>query len=165
MATLAPDLRTDSDVRTLWFGESLAEIRVSTRDGEGAVSVIEMDVPEGHMPPLHVHDEDETFHVLDGSATFYAGDAVIEARAGDTILAPQDVPHAYRAGPEGARWLVITSPGRFENFVRAMSRPAESASLPPAVAPTEELIRSLSETAAANGIDILGPPGMLPTEI
>ena len=154
-----------TDTRTLWFIDTLATIKVSRADGEGLVSVIDCVVPPNAMPALHVHDEDETFHVLDGSATFYAGDAVIEARAGDTILAPQDVPHAYRAGPEGARWLVITSPGRFENFVRAMSRPAESATLPPAVAPTEELIRSLSETAAANGIDILGPPGMLPTEI
>ena len=156
---------TGTDTRTLWFIDTLATIKVSRYDGEGLVSVIDCVVPPNAMPALHVHDEDETFHMLEGSATFYAGDAVIDAAAGDTVLAPQNVPHVYRAGPEGARWLVITWPGRFENFVRAMSRPAETPTLPPAVEPSEELIRSLGETAAANGIDILGPPGMLPTDI
>ena len=148
----------------LWFLDSLATIKVSRYEGEGLVSVIDCVVPPHAMSPLHVHDEDETFHILEGSATFYAGEAVIDAGVGDTVLAPQDVPHAYRAGPNGGRWLVITSPGRFENFVRAVGTPAETPT-PPRLEPTEEQLRAVSAAAAANGLEILGPPGMLPTDV
>ena len=167
MATTAPDLRTGTDTRTLWFDESLAEIRVSTRDGEGGVSVIEMDLPYAHMTPLHVHDEDETFHILEGRFTFFVGASVIEAEAGATLTAPKGIPHTFRVDSlDGARTLVVTSPGRFEDFVRAVSRPAAIPARPVVEGPPSfEEIEAFTRSAIENGIEILGPPGMLPTDL
>lgn len=52
---------------------------------------------------------------------------------------------------------MLTSPDDFEPFVREVSRPAESAALPPQAAPTPEQAAHLAETAARYGIEILGP--------
>jgi len=166
MTTLAPELRTETetDVRTLWFDDSLAEIHVSTRDGAGAANLIELTVREGHMTPLHVHDEDESYYVLEGRVTFFAGDRVIETTRGSSLLAPRGIPHTFRVDSAGARMLVTGA--RFEGFVRAVSRPAELPALPHVDGrPTPEQAAALAGAAADNGIEILGPPGMLPTDL
>ena len=166
MTTLAPEIRTDaeSDVRTLWFGDCLVEILVSARDGEGTTSLIEMTVPEGHMPPLRVHNEDEGFYVLDGRVTFFLGDRVAVVEAGSSLRAPRGIPHAFRVDSAGARMLVTSA--RFEEFVRAASRPADVPLLPHVDGPPRpEQAAADARAAAENGIEILGPPGMLPTDL
>ena len=118
-------------------------------DGPGVIDMIE--VPAGHMPPLHVHhNEDEAFYVLDGKATLYLPGEEITAQAGDYVVAPRGVPHAYRVGDRPARWLVISKPSGFERFVAEV---AEGAIADPA---------TLAETAARHDIELLGPPGTLP---
>lgn len=115
----------------------------------GLVDMIE--VPAGHMPPLHVHHaEDEGFYLLEGEVTLYLPGEEIHCRPGDFALAPRGVPHAYRVGERSARWLVLSSPAGFEQFVAAASSLHE---LDPA---------SLTEVAAEHEIEILGPPGTLP---
>ena len=158
---------TTTDVRTLWFVDALAEIRVSNRDGDGVLSIIELDAPYGSMPPLHMHDEDEGFYVLEGRLTLYVGDQVLELEPGMSALGPKDVPHVYSVdSEEGARFLIVTSPGRFEDFVRAASTPAEMPVRPTLNGPpTEEQAEAITRVAAENGIILLGPPGMLPAEL
>src|SRR3954462_9169215 len=91
--------------------------RVLTSGGSlGLVDMVE--VPAGHMPPLHVHrNEDEGFYVLEGRVTLSAGAAAIALAPGAFPLARRGVPHAYRVGDEPARWLVTSSPAGFERFV------------------------------------------------
>jgi hypothetical protein len=64
-----------------------------------------------------------------------------------------------------ARWLVICTPGEFAGFVLAASQPATSTELPPPppTAPTEEEMAALGALALEHGIELLGPPGMLPS--
>ena len=118
----------------------------------GSLGLVDMiEVPPGHMPPLHVHHhEDEGFYVLEGRVTLYAGDQATDLGPGDFALAPRGVPHAYRVGDEPARWLVTSSPAGFERFV------ADVAALED-VSP-----EVLGRVAAQHDIEILGPPGMLP---
>lgn len=158
-------MTTATDTRTLWFLDALMTIKVSTQDGDGGLSLIEAVAPASSMPPLHVHDEDEAFYLLEGEATFYVGDAEFDVHAGEAVLGPRGVPHTYRVGPDGARWVVATSPGRFEGFVRAVSRPAETATLPPAAQPTQEQVAAVAAAARQHGIELLGPPGTLPTQL
>ena len=115
-------------------------------------SVIDMvEVPAGHMPPLHVHHaEDEVFYVIDGEVTLYLPGRQIECRPGACVLAPRGIPHAYRVGDRPARWLVMSSPAGFERFVGSV---AALADVDPA---------TLTAVAAEHDIEILGPPGMLP---
>ena len=54
--------------------------------------------------------------------------------------------------------LIVTRNGQFERFVRAMSRPAPSETLPPSGKPTPEQIETLTAIAHAPKIEIIGPP-------
>jgi len=159
MSTIA----TETDA--LWFGESFAEIRVSAADGDGDVSIVETTTPRGAMPPLRVHDEDQSFYVLDGEVTFFVGDEETLAAAGDSLLVRRGRPHTFRPESDEVRMLVVTK-GRFERFVRSTSRPAAYRATPAfADAPTPEEAAAVTRAAARHGIEILGPPGMLPTEL
>jgi mannose-6-phosphate isomerase-like protein (cupin superfamily) len=134
-------------------------------DGEQtgeAYNLVELSARSGDMPPLHVHHrDDETFYVLEGEMTLFLGDRLIAVSHGQAALAPRDVPHTYRVESEQARWLVIKSPAGFERFVRTAGEPAPSDELPPPGRPFDPA--ASAQTAAEYGIDILGPPGMLPT--
>jgi hypothetical protein len=58
-----------------------------------------------------------------------------------------------------ARFLLVTEPGGFEGFVRALSEPAAELTLPPeSVAPPAP--EAMMAAAAEYGIEILGPPGI-----
>ncbi len=146
----------------LWFGNTLVSIAVSSSTGRDGVCVIEHTMPYADSPPLHVHqNEDEIFHVLSGRMRFVVGGKERFANAGDTLLAPKGVPHTYRVeSAEGARVLTITRGSDFEGMIRAAARPAAQAVLPPAAAPTPEIIAELTRLCAKNGIDLVGPPLM-----
>jgi len=77
---------------------------------------------------------------------------------GETILAPKGVAHTYRVtSPDGARWLTVTTQRDFENFVRAVARPAPRPDLPPpSGSPTPDAAAALAETARRFGIEIVG---------
>jgi quercetin dioxygenase-like cupin family protein len=145
----------------LWFLDTLHTVRVRHDQGEDGISVMETLAPHGDSPPLHVHQtEDETFHVLEGELRLRAGDTEVRIGAGETLLAPKGVPHTYRVDSrEGARWLVITTGGDFERFVRALSRPAERPELPAHQGPpTPEQADALAAAARKHGIELVGPP-------
>jgi quercetin dioxygenase-like cupin family protein len=121
----------------------------ATDDAYGLVDMIEM--PAGDMPPLHVHHRhDEGFLVLEGEVTVLLPGRDVPLRAGEFALAPRGVPHAYRVGDTSARILVLSRPGGFEAFVRAVAA---------LEAPTPD---ALAAVAAAHDIEILGPPGARP---
>jgi mannose-6-phosphate isomerase-like protein (cupin superfamily) len=145
----------------LWFLDGLITIRVAHDEGGDGISVLEHRAPYGEAPPLHVHrEEDETFFVLDGALRLRAGDAEVRIGPGEAALAPARVPHTYRVeSAEGARWLVVTTHGDFERFVRALGRPAQRDDLPaPQGPPTPEEVRALAVVAREHGIELVGPP-------
>jgi hypothetical protein len=104
------------------------------------------------MPALHVHHaHDEGFLVLDGELTVFLPGREVVLRSGEFALAPRGLPHAYRVGDTPARMLVLSSPAGFEAFVRD-------------VAALDDLSpEAVGATAAGHDIEILGPPGALPT--
>lgn len=146
----------------IWFIDNLARVLVDGETSGGALSVVEISGRQGDMPPLHVHHvDDETFVVLDGAlALFLPGGRRIDLAAGEAALAPKETPHTYRVESDEARWLVITTPAGFDAFVREAGMPAEQPALPPAG--REHDVARLGATAAAHGIELLGPPGAYP---
>jgi mannose-6-phosphate isomerase-like protein (cupin superfamily) len=145
----------------LWFLNTLHTVRVRHDQGEDGISVLESLAPHGDSAPLHVHrTEDELFHVLEGELRMRAGEAEVRIGPGESLLAPKGVPHTYRVeSPDGARWLVVTTGGDFERFVRELSRPAERPELPsPNGPPTREGEEALARAAQRHGIELLGPP-------
>lgn len=127
-------------------------VLVDGAETDGRCSLVDMiEVPAGHMPPLHVHrDHEEGFRVLEGEVTLFLPGEELQLGPGDFVLAPRGVPHTYRVGDRPARWLVATSPAGFERFV------SEVAALD---APDPGRLAAI---AAEYGVDILGAPGDLP---
>lgn len=145
----------------LWFIDGLVRIRVSGEETEGRYSVLEVHTPEGDMPPLHVHhEEDEVFHVVEGDVILFVPGTEVSLTAGDTFRVPRGVPHTYRVESPTARWLVFCAPARFDAFVRAVSGPADADELPPRGRPIDP--EGFAAEAARHGIELLGPPGALP---
>src|SRR3954469_24383274 len=145
MTTTTPDIQAAGELDFLGCRARVLQ----SGGGLGLVDMVE--VPAGHMPPLHVHrNEDEGFYVLEGRVTLFAGADAIDLGPGDFVLAPRGVPHAYRVGDEPARWLVTSTPAGFERFVVDVARSED---------PGPE---SLTAIAAEHDIEILGPPGTLP---
>jgi quercetin dioxygenase-like cupin family protein len=147
----------------LWFIDTLVYIHVDGEQSGGAYSLSETWGARGNMPPLHVHRRnDETFYVLEGDVRLFVGDRELGLAPGRAALAPRGVPHTYRVESDRARWIVINSPAGFEQFLRAASEPAPRAELPPAGRHSDPA--ALAKAAAEQGIEILGPPGMLPAQ-
>jgi quercetin dioxygenase-like cupin family protein len=135
----------------LMFLGSRCRVLADAESTGGRYGLIDMLVPAGDMPPLHVHhDHDEGFLLLDGELTLFLPGKEIPLAPGEWVLAPRGVPHAYRVGPAPAHVLVLSQPGRFVDFVRDVAALAEA---------TPE---ALGEAAATHGIEILGPPGLVP---
>ena len=146
--------------KPLWFLDTLTYIRVSAEDSADGLSAIEFLAPHGSSPPLHVHlEEDELFHVIDGTlrVSVEGKDAVLQA--GHTALGPRGKPHSFRVESETARFVIVTRNRLFERFVRAMSLPAASETLPRMDGPpTPEQIAALMQVAREHKIEFVGPP-------
>ncbi|MBV8256588.1 MAG: cupin domain-containing protein [Actinobacteria bacterium] len=139
-----------------WFNDTRIRIH--------SPSLVESEARQGNMPPLHVHDEDETFYVLEGRLSLHLPGESVEIGPGESAFGPRGIPHTYRVeSAEDARWLVTTSDGEFAAFVAETSSPAENGGYAPVEAmPAPE---ALAAAGARHGIVILGPPGALPAGV
>jgi quercetin dioxygenase-like cupin family protein len=159
-ATLAPIALQPGEGDARWFLGALTTIKSSAQTTDGRVAVTDNLAPRGHGSPLHVHhNEDEWFYVIDGELTFWVGGQVTTAPAGSFVYGPRGVPHTFIVSSAEARFLLVTEPAGLENFIRALSEPAQALTLPPPSVqpPAPELMMA---TAAEYGIEILGPPGI-----
>ncbi len=88
--------------KTKLIGNSPVDIKVSTTDTNGMLSITEYTGYTKGGPPLHIHpaqDEifiilDEIFIILEGKHAFQLGDERFELTAGDSIFIPWNTPHA-----------------------------------------------------------------------
>ena len=158
-----------ADAGSRWFRERLGDLPAEAAAADARAAVVETSMLEqGAMPPLHTRDRDESYHVLEGAVTFYVGNEVVRARAGDVVVAPAGAPRTFRVESPRARWLVMTvvrSLSRYEDFARAVARPSAVATGEAPTWPSADEEASLAAIAAANGIAVLGPPGMLPRSL
>jgi quercetin dioxygenase-like cupin family protein len=162
MTTAVPPIAlAHGEGEALWFLGTRATIKASADTTAGRVGVIEQLAPQGSGSPLHVHhNEDEWFYVIDGELTFLVGGERIVAGAGGFVYGPRGIPHIFMVtSEEPSHFLLVAEPGGFENMVRAAGVPATAPGLPPADAPPPDM-EKLGAAAAAQGIEILGPPGI-----
>src|SRR5207248_6604049 len=143
--------------------DELASVAHEASPSPAQTALIERRAPEGAMPPLHRRDEAETYRVLEGEVTFYIDHDVVPASPGDVVVAPVGAARSFYAHSD-ARWLVFTRVASLERFVdwgRAVARPAACAV--DGSWPSDER-DAVAALAAANGIELLGPPGALPRD-
>ena len=150
MDTITPTYPTAA--AELVFLGARCRILADAADSGGRYGLVDMiEVPAGDMPPLHVHHaHDEGFLVLEGRVSLFLPGREIALSPGEFVLAPRGVPHAYQVGDAPARFLVLSSPAGFQQFVRDVAGLDDV---------TPEV---LAATAAMRDIEILGPPGTLP---
>ncbi len=103
-------------------GNSPVDIKVSTKDTAGTLSISEYTGYTKGGPPLHVHPEqDEIFIVLAGEHLFQLGDEQHRLTAGDTIFIPRNTPHAPAQLSDMGKYLFFFTPsGKMEDFFRVL---------------------------------------------
>ncbi|MFN2582568.1 MAG: cupin domain-containing protein [Candidatus Dormibacteria bacterium] len=148
-------VRAPDEGMALWSMGMLMTVKASAADTDSVVSCIEVQLPPGAAPPLHVHHrEAELNYLLDGTMRFQCGEDVYEAQPGAFVFVPRAVPHAFKAGPDGARMLAMTAPGGIERLYDAVGEPAAERRLPG----TPPNVQGWLEHAGRFGIEIVGPP-------
>jgi mannose-6-phosphate isomerase-like protein (cupin superfamily) len=123
-----------------------------------ATVVLEMTLPVGSAPPLHVHDDlDDTWYILEGEMVVRCGDDTLVVGAGHWVSMPRGVPHTFRVvGERQARILLVHDNASFRDFIRDLATPAPARVVPnePAFPSVDELAR----IAASHDLRPIGPP-------
>jgi quercetin dioxygenase-like cupin family protein len=135
-----------------WFLDTLAVVHSATPP-----LVIEVTIPPGGSPPLHVHDDlDDCSYLLDGALAVRCGERSFRADPGHYLPQPRGVPHTFRVlGSRPARMLLVHGDDSFLRLIRSLGVPARSRALPSGMAAVaiETLERALREV----GVSVVGP--------
>jgi uncharacterized protein (TIGR03086 family) len=135
-----------------WFLDTLAVVHSATPP-----LVIEVTIPPGGSPPLHVHDDlDDCSYLLDGALAVRCGERSFRADPGHYLPQPRGVPHSFRVlGSRPARMLLVHGDDSFLRLIRSLGVPARSRALPSGMAAVaiETLERALREV----GVSVVGP--------
>ena len=127
---LGPAAETLSE-RARWHLGGLLTIRAAAGDTNGAIAVVEERATRGYATPPHVHGrEDETLYLIDGAIEYTVDGVVGTAVTGEAVHLPRGLAHRFEVTSEEAHFLVIITPGGFEEFFQEVSPPAESARVP-----------------------------------
>lgn len=139
-----------------WFLDTL--VVEHRRAPDMGTVVLEMTLPVGSAPPLHVHDDlDDTWYILDGQMVVRCGDDTLVVGSGHWVSMPRGVPHTFRVvGERQARILLVHDNASFRDFIRDVGTPAPAHVVPtePTFLPVDELAR----IAASHDLRPIGPP-------
>lgn len=161
MPMTAALIRNADEAERRWFyGGGLQTWLVRQKEVGGDFLLFEDDVAPGKRTPLHTHPHaEETFYLLAGSMLLHVDGTETELRVGGVAVIPRDVPHAFLAGPEGARMLCLHTPGGGEDFYRTASEPAHAGE--PALPVDFDRIKQAAITTGS--MRMVGPPPFQPT--
>ena len=118
--------------------------------------VLEMTLPVGAAPPLHVHDNlDDTWYILEGQMVVRCGDDELVVGAGQWVSMPRGVPHTFLVvGESEARILLVHDNASFRDLIRELGIPAGNQ-----IVPTQPIFPSMEELARVAGAHDLRPIG------
>lgn len=143
--------------RAWWFLGTLAVLRNPVGAPRTPV-VMELTVPPGGSPPLHVHQAlDDAFLLLDGEVVVRCGKETLVAKLGSYVVMPHGVEHTFRVtSPAPARMLLVHADDSFLSFIETLGSPTSEHRLPP---PGEMDLDydALAEASAAHGAPMIGP--------
>jgi Cupin domain len=97
--------------------------------------------------------------VIEGELTLWVDGETIVAPAGSFVFGPKGLPHTFIVSSDQARFLLVTEPAGFEQFMRAAGEPAARLEIPPPATEPPD-VAALTAAAAEFGIEITGPPGI-----
>lgn len=137
--------------KTILFGSNPVNIKVSSKDTEGVLSISEYVGYTKGGPPIHIHpNQDEIFIVLEGDHLFQLGDEQFHLTSGDTLFIPRGVPHApAQLSDKGRYYFFFTPSGKMEDFFRALGNLKVQGQASP---------EQMSTLFAEHDMKIVGPP-------
>lgn len=153
-----------SDRESIWFLGDNVQIILDASHTEGRLFLAYQHLAAGATPPLHEHaGEDEILLLLEGEVTFWTINREFTLGAGDCILLPKETPHTLQVSPDGdAKWIIVTAPTGFEQFLRDVSEPATYEGPKRDWQMDEATAQKLGQAAERAKIDIMAPPGARP---
>ena len=81
-------------------------------DTNGSCAIFEITWNTSDASIHHTHGlEDEAFYLISGRLTIHTPSGDIEVEPGELVWGPRGIRHAYTVGPDGARVLVVQTPG------------------------------------------------------
>ena len=147
-----------ASAEALWFLGTLVRPKLTGEQTGGRFALWEAVLPRGAAPPLHTHPQDETFYVLEGKVVAWIEAEESLCEPGAAVFVPGGVPHSFRVESDTARMLFLSTPAGIEDYVAALSEPADWPWLqPPADGPRVPLDR-LAEVEREHGVVRVGPP-------
>jgi mannose-6-phosphate isomerase-like protein (cupin superfamily) len=131
----APENRTDQgfvvkanesrfkESTLLFGGTSPNDIKVSSKDTDGTLTVFEYIGNVKGGPPLHIHhNQDEIFFIVEGEYIFKVGDRLHQLKKGDTIFLPRKEPHAFaQTSEKGIMYFMFQPSGKMEDYFRKLA--------------------------------------------
>jgi quercetin dioxygenase-like cupin family protein len=125
------------------------DIKISSKDTIGNLSMFEYQGNEKGGPPLHVHPyQDEVFYILEGDYLFQIDNDKFKLKQGDTIFLPRQIPHTFTQLTDKGKMLFFFNPaGKMEDFFRTIGNLSSP--------PTPEEGAQIFE---AHELIVVGPP-------
>ena len=143
---------------SIWYAGSLMTFLATSEDTRGQFALIEQLGRKGNVPPRHLHHrEDEAFYILEGEMTFLVGEETIKAAPGMMVFAPRGIAHSFTIDTDQVRFLVLITPGGFEEFFRACGVPAAAMTLPPSADVPAREIQQTRALVPSFGIEFVAP--------
>ncbi len=134
---------------TLFGKENTLKCKVSSKDTEGALYIVEQFDKQDFGPPLHIHPyQDEWFKVEEGNYLVKVGEEVFQLSKGDSAYGPRGVPHTFLPVGEGPHRMVLTyqPAGKMEAFFHNIQNPEY-----------RERVKDVNQRFAEHDIKIVGP--------
>jgi quercetin 2,3-dioxygenase len=125
------------------------DLKISSKDTDGALSVFEY-IGLGKVGPMmHIHfKQDEIFTVIEGQYRFVVDNQVHVLGAGQTIFLPRGLPHTWIQLSDRGRLIYMLQPaGKMEEFFLYMNNLKERPS------PAE-----MDRIHAEHDMKVVGPP-------
>jgi mannose-6-phosphate isomerase-like protein (cupin superfamily) len=156
MSAAVIDSPQNEQAQAWWFLDLLV---IEHRCALGMETVVlEMTLPVGSSPPLHVHHTlDDSWYILDGKMVIRCGNDTLVVEVGHWVSMPRGVPHTFRViGDREARILLVHDNASFRDLIRTLGVPASTRVVPPQpVFPSKD---ELARVASSHDLTVIGPP-------
>jgi mannose-6-phosphate isomerase-like protein (cupin superfamily) len=133
------------------YTRTMIDIKVSTFDTDGGLSVAEITSSHKGGPARHLHHEqDEWFYIVEGEYVIEVGEERYEELGpGDSVLAPRKVAHVWAHVGEGTGRLLATlqPAGEIEAFFDELATLGSN--------PEREVLR---RAFSSHGMEVIGAP-------
>lgn len=149
--------RAANESDAVWLLGGLYEIKVSSDESDGAMTVMEFTIPPNMGPPPHVHQQAELIHVIEGQARVHADGQTYEAGPGTIIYFPAGTEETFEpVGDAPVRLMTVYTPGGMDRFFKEAGEPAPRREPPPAPESPPDLER-LGAIAEKYGLELRVP--------